>query len=76
MITSSVYINLIKVFVHSLHFNNTNLYYKIADINYSGWLILVHKNIGDALCDFSCDIDFNSGTDIFRDVISLIINQW
>ena len=25
--------------------------------------------------DFSCDIDYNSRTDIFRDVISLIINQ-
>ena len=26
-------------------------------------------------CDFSSDIDFNSETNIFRDVISLIINQ-
>ena len=25
--------------------------------------------------DFSCDIDYNSRTDVFRDVISLIINQ-
>ena len=28
------------------------------------------------LCDFSCDIDYNSRTDVFRDVISLIINQY
>ena len=26
-------------------------------------------------CDFSCDIDYDSRTDVFRDVISLIINQ-
>ena len=26
--------------------------------------------------DFSCDIDYNSRTDVFRDVISLIINQY
>ena len=26
--------------------------------------------------DFSCDIDYGSRTDIFRDVISLIINQY
>ena len=25
--------------------------------------------------DFSCDMDYNSRTDVFRDVISLIINQ-
>ena len=25
--------------------------------------------------NFSCDIDYNSRTDVFRDVISLIINQ-
>ena len=25
--------------------------------------------------DFSCDIEYNSRTDVFRDVISLIINQ-
>ena len=25
--------------------------------------------------DFSCDIDYNSWTDVFRDVISLIFNQ-
>ena len=29
----------------------------------------------DKFDDFSSDIDFNSKTDIFRDVISLIINQ-
>ena len=27
------------------------------------------------LGDFSCDIDYNSRTDVFRDVISLIVNQ-
>ena len=26
--------------------------------------------------DFSYDIDYKSRTDVFRDVISLIINQW
>ena len=29
----------------------------------------------DKFGDFSCDIDFNSRRDVFRDVISLIINQ-
>ena len=29
----------------------------------------------DKFCDFSCDIDYNSRTDVFRDVISLIINK-
>ena len=29
----------------------------------------------DKFGDFSCNIDFNSSTGIFRDVISLIINQ-
>ena len=29
----------------------------------------------DKFGDFSCDIDYNSRTDVFRDVISLIINQ-
>ena len=29
----------------------------------------------DKFCDFSSDIDYNSKTDVFRDVISLIINQ-
>ena len=29
----------------------------------------------DKFGDFSCDIDYNSLTDVFRDVISLIINQ-
>ena len=30
----------------------------------------------DKFGDFSCDIDYNSSTDVFRDVISQIINQW
>ena len=32
----------------------------------------------DKFGDFSCDIDYtsNSRTDVFRDVISLMINQW
>ena len=30
----------------------------------------------DKFGDFSCDIDYNIRTDVFRDVISLIINQW
>ena len=29
----------------------------------------------DKFGDFSCDIDYNSRTGVFRDVISLIINQ-
>ena len=29
----------------------------------------------DKFGDFSCDINYNSRTDLFRDVISLIINQ-
>ena len=29
----------------------------------------------DKFGDFSCDIDYNSRTDVFRDVIPLIINQ-
>ena len=29
----------------------------------------------DKFGDFSCDIDYNSRTDVFRDVISLIANQ-
>ena len=29
----------------------------------------------DKFSDFSCDIEYNSETDLFRDVISLIINQ-
>ena len=29
----------------------------------------------DKFDDFSCDLDYNSRTDVFRDVISLIINQ-
>ena len=29
----------------------------------------------DKFGDFSCDIDYNSRTDVFKDVISLIINQ-
>ena len=29
----------------------------------------------DTFGDFTCDIDYNSRTDVFRDVISLIINQ-
>ena len=29
----------------------------------------------DKFGDFSCDIDYNSSTDVFRDVISLIIIQ-
>ena len=27
------------------------------------------------LCDFSCDIDYSTKTNVFRDVFSLIINQ-
>ena len=29
----------------------------------------------DNFGDFSCDIDYNSSTDVFRDVISIIMNQ-
>ena len=37
-------------------------------------VIITHKI--DKFSDFSCDIDYNSRTDVFRDVISHIINQW
>ena len=30
----------------------------------------------DKIGDFSCDIDYSIMTDVFRDVISLMINQW
>ena len=30
----------------------------------------------DKFGDFSCDIDYDSRTGVFRDVISHIINQW
>ena len=40
-------------------------------------VIITHQNSKiDKFCDFSCDIDCNSTTDVFRDVISHIINQW
>ena len=39
--------------------------------------LLIKKNFKiDKFGDFSCDIDYNSRTNVFRDVISLIINQW
>ena len=34
-------------------------------------VIITHQKF----CDFSSNIDYNSRTDIFRDAISLIINQ-
>ena len=38
-------------------------------------VIITHQNLKiDKFCDFSCDIDYNSRTGVFRDVISLIIN--
>ena len=37
-------------------------------------VIITHQKI-DKLDDFSSDIDFNSRTDVSRDVILLIINQ-
>ena len=37
---------------------------------------LLHKIFKiDKFGDFSCDIDYNTRTDVFRDVISPIINQ-
>ena len=39
-------------------------------------VIITHQNfIIDKFGDFSSDIDFNTKIDIFKDVISLIINQ-
>ena len=39
-------------------------------------VIITHQNLKiDKFDYFSCDIDYNSRTDVFRDVISLIINQ-
>ena len=37
-------------------------------------LIIKHQKI-DKFCNFSSDIDYNSNTDLFRDIIYLIINQ-
>ena len=37
-------------------------------------VIITHQKF-DKFGDFSCDIDYGSRIDIFRDVISLIINQ-
>ena len=39
-------------------------------------VIITHQNLNiDKFGDFSCDTDYNGRTDVFRDVISLIINQ-
>ena len=39
-------------------------------------VIITHQNFKiDKFGNFSCDIDYNSRTDVFRDVIYLIINQ-
>ena len=39
-------------------------------------VIITHQNFKiNKFGDFSCDIDYNSRTDVFRAVISLIINQ-
>ena len=39
-------------------------------------VIITHQNFKSGkFGDFSCDIEYNSRTDVFRDVISLIINQ-
>ena len=38
-------------------------------------LLPIKVLIIDKFGNFSCDIDYNSRTDVFRDVISLIINQ-
>ena len=39
-------------------------------------VIITHQNFKiDKFGDFSCDIDYDSRTDAFRDVLSLIINQ-
>ena len=38
-------------------------------------VIITHKKTTDKFDDFSSDIDYNSRTDVFRDVISFIINQ-
>ena len=39
-------------------------------------VIITQQNLKfDKFADFSCDIEYNSRTDVFRDVISLIINH-
>ena len=39
-------------------------------------LIITHQNFEiEKFGDLSCDIDYNCMTDLFRDVISLLINQ-
>ena len=37
--------------------------------------LLIKVLIIDKFGDFSCDIDYNSRTGVFRDIISYIINQ-
>ena len=50
---------------------------KSDDSSFYYVVIITHKNFKiDKFGDFSCDIDYNIRTDVFRDVISLIINQW
>ena len=40
-------------------------------------IIITHQNFKiDKFVDFSCDIDYNSSTGVFMDVISLIINHY
>ena len=40
-------------------------------------VIITHQKFTiDKFGDFSSDIDYHSRTDVFRDVISHIINQW
>ena len=40
-------------------------------------VIITHLNLKiDKFGDFSCDIDYNSTAEVFRDVISFIFNQW
>ena len=49
---------------------------KYDDSSLCYYLIITHQNFKiDKFGDFSCYIDYNSRTDVFRDAISLIINQ-
>ena len=45
-----------------------------SSLCYESSLLIKNLKI-DKFGYFSCDLDYNSRTDVFRDVISLLINQ-
>ena len=56
--------------------NDATIIQKILTHHFVMTSSLLIKNLKiDKFCDFSCDIEYNSRTDVFRNVISLIIHQ-